>query len=317
MKYIKLLMIVVVALLMGACSKESLDSTSIFSTASPERNEFDTWLMNNYTTPYNIAFNYLYNDNESNQYYNVIPAQKDKAIALAIMVKHIWLGSYEEVAGTDFVKTYAPRVIQLIGSGAYDENSMIMGTAEGGLKVMLYNVNVIDIDNPYIDSESPYQDKAKPNKDLNYYFFHTMHHEFGHILCQKKNYPTDFNLVSVADYKATDWINLNDSDAPKFGFVSGYASEEANEDFVEIYSIYVTHTANAWAKILHDGTVWTTDSKGNEVAKDTKGTDAILAKLKIVRDYLKASWNIDLDQMRDVVLRRSGEVKTLDLRTLK
>lgn len=313
----KLLFVAVVSLMMSACSKESLDSTSIFSTASPERNEFETWLLTNYTTPYNIAFNYLYNDNESNQSYNVIPAQKDKSVALAIMIKHIWLGSYEEVAGLDFIKTYSPRVIQLIGSGAYTENSMVMGTAEGGLKIMLYNVNAIDIDNPYIDSDNPYQDKSNPNKDLNYYFFHTMHHEFAHILCQKKSFPTDFNLISASTYKSTDWINVKDADAPKDGFVSGYASGEANEDFVEIYSIYVTHTASAWAKILHDGTVWTKDSTGKEVATDTKGTDAILAKFKIVKDYLKNSWNIDIDQMRTVVLRRASEVKNLDLRTLK
>lgn len=47
------------------------------------------------------------------------------------------------------MKTYSPRVMQLVGSAAYDsQSSIVMGTAEGGLKVTLYNVNIIDVDNP-------------------------------------------------------------------------------------------------------------------------------------------------------------------------
>lgn len=308
MKYIKFILIIAATLLIGSCSSEKLDSNSIFPTESPERNAFDTWLLNNYTASYNIAFNYLYKDNDTDQSYNVIPAEKDKSIALAIMIKHVWLEAYLEYCGVNFIKTYSPRVMQLIGSAAYNTNgSMVMGTAEGGLKVMLYNVNAIDIDNPYIDVDNPYVDKTNPTKDLNYYFFHTMHHEFGHILNQKKNYSTDFNLVSAAKYKSTDWINLNDANAPKLGFVSGYASSEASEDFVEIYSIYITHTEACWQKILSDAVNGT----------DTSGRDAIIAKFNIVKNYFKISWNIDITELRDVILKRFGEVKTLDLRNLK
>lgn len=308
MKYVKFILIIAATLFIGSCSSEKLDPTSIFPTVSPERNAFDTWILNNYTNPYNIAFNYLYKDNDTDQSYNVIPAEKDKSVALAIMIKHVWLEAYLEYCGANFIKTYSPRVMQLIGSAAYNTSgSMVMGTAEGGLKVMLYNVNAIDIDNPYIDVDNPYVDKTNPTKDLNYYFFHTMHHEFGHILNQKKNYSTDFNLVSASKYKATDWINLNDADAPKLGFVSGYASSEAGEDFVEIYSIYITHTEACWQKILSDGVNGT----------DTSGRDAIIAKFNIVKNYFNTSWNIDITELRDVVLKRFGEVKTLDLRNLK
>ena len=65
--------------------------------------------------------------------------------------------------------------------------------------VTLYNVNVIDIEHPYIDIDSPFPDKSSNTTDLNYWFFQTMHHEFTHILQQKKNYDTDFNLISAGD----------------------------------------------------------------------------------------------------------------------
>ena len=46
------------------------------------------------------------------------------------------------------------------------------------------------------------------------------------------------------------------------------------------------------------------------------GKQAILDKLEIIREYLKGSWQIDIDELRKVVTRRSAEVATLDLTTL-
>lgn len=318
MKYFKLLIFVVAALLFGSCSEDKLDPNSIFDTASPTLNEFDQWLLTNYVNTYNIRFNYLYSDKESDNSYNLVPAEYSKSVALAIMMRHVWIEAYTEVAGEDFMKTYCPRVMQLIGSAAYESNSsIVMGTAEGGLKVTLYNVNIIDIDHPYIDLVNPYVDKSAGTKDLNHWFFHTMHHEFCHILTQKKNYSTDFQTISAAKYKASDWVNLKDKDAPAFGFVSGYGSSEYNEDFAEIYSTYVTHTEKSWQQILSDGVVYTKDKDGNVISTDTSGKDAIVAKFNIIKDYLKSSWGIDIEKLRGAVLRRSAEVTSLDLKNLK
>ena len=109
--------------------------------------------------------------------------------------------------------------------------------------------------------------------------------------------------MSAADYHATDWVNVSDVDAAKEGFVTGYASGEYNEDFAEIYATYVTMTEAAWQKII--------DNAGEE------GAAIIEKKLNILRDYFKNSWNLDIDYLRSVILRRSNEVYSLDLRTLK
>ena len=310
MKIVRLLICFATVVLLGACGDESLDKNSIFETETPERNEFDKWLLKNYTEPYNIDFKYRYDDKETDNSYNLIPADFDKSIALAKLMKHVWIEAYNETtASEEFMRKFALRVMQLVGSPAYNKTgSIVLGTAEGGIKVTLYNVNVIDIDNPFIDVDSPFYDSTAPNsaKDLNYWYFKTMHHEFCHILNQLKEYTTDFNLVSQADYKSSDWLNLKDKDAPALGFVSGYASMEAREDFAEITSIYVSHTSVAWQKILDAGVV----------NGDSSGKNRILAKLDYVKAYFKTTWGIDLDVLRDIVLRRSAEVKDLDLRTL-
>ena len=39
-------------------------------------------------------------------------------------------------------------------------------------------------------------------------------------------------------------------------------------------------------------------------------------KLKLVKEYFEGTWKIDMDKLRKIVLRRSSEVSTLDLRNL-
>ncbi|EKC75855.1 hypothetical protein OBE_01148, partial [human gut metagenome] len=177
---------------------------------------------------------------ETDNQYNLAPADFSKSKALAIMVKHIWLDAYKEVMGDQFMKTYSPRVMQLVGSAAYDsQSSIVMGTAEGGLKVTLYNVNIIDIDNPIIDPETPFVDKTKGTYDLNYWFFHTMNHEFCHILTQKKNYSTEFQTVSASKYQTSGWVNVEDKEAPSMGFDPVMPAVSIMRTLLSIFAQYV------------------------------------------------------------------------------
>ena len=331
MKHTYIFLFGLLALLASACSNDDLDKESIFTeTTQTESTPLDQWVKTNFTDPYNIRFLYRYNDKETNNYYNVIPADYDKSVALAILLKHVWIDTYTELVGQDFMKTYCPRIYQLIGSAEYNSStgSIVLGTAEGGVKVTLFRVNDIDVDHPVIDSDSPYPNTEAVPIDLNYWFFHTMHHEFCHILTQKKDYSTDFRTISTANYQRASWINVKDKDAGVKGFVTGYASMEYNEDFAETYATYITHTEDAWNKLLensikvkldeNEDTIFTYDKNGNKYpVYDYSGYEAIIKKLNIVKDYFQKQWGIDIDKLRTIVLRRSQEVKDLDLHTLK
>lgn len=288
-KYIYTLLFAV-SIILGACSEDKLDSNSIFNTEVPERDAFDTWLLLNYVVPYNIQFNYKYVDKESDNTYNLIPADYSKCIAMAKLTKYLWIDSYNELLGDTFIKTYCPRMIQLIGSKAYNsQGSVVLGTAEGGLKITLYNVNELNANSPDIDF-------------LNTWFFKTMHHEFAHILHQTKNYSTDFNLIST-DYQGPSWLNLeSDEVANTMGFITRYASFSPDEDFVEIISNYITHDAGYWENVLNNG--------------GALGKIKLEKKFDIVKKYLKDSWSIDIDKLRDIVQRRSGSLSEVDLENL-
>ena len=94
MKKIKVFILLALALAAVSCSEEDLDSKSIFDTSSPKRNAFETWILNNYTEPYNIDLKYRFEDIESDMKYNVTPAAYDKSVALAKLVKYLWIEAY-------------------------------------------------------------------------------------------------------------------------------------------------------------------------------------------------------------------------------
>ncbi|MCF0188055.1 MAG: hypothetical protein HUK04_00960, partial [Bacteroidaceae bacterium] len=49
---------------------------------------------------------------------------------------------------------------------------------------------------------------------------------------------------------------------------------------------------------------------------DTYGLDIINQKIEIVKDYFLTKWNIDLDNIRAIVTRRSEEASKLNLNVL-
>ncbi len=338
MNKIKLISLAAAALLtVSSCGDDDLSQQSIFGNEETSQSAFDKWIKANYTDPYNIRFVYRYTDYETDNSYNVIPASEKKSEALAILIKYVWVDAYDEVMGNTFLKQYAPRIFQLIGSNEYNsQGSVVMGTAEGGVKITLFDVNSIDPSKILIDQDSPLPNYSSNPVDLNYRYFHTIHHEFCHILTQKKNYSTDFRTVSAGNYHTSDWINVKDEDAPSMGFVTNYASSEYNEDFAEIYATYVTHSDKGWKALLDEAviaktdengdTVWMKDNNGNFVytkdengkevrvpSYDYSGYNAIMQKLDLVKDYFKSQWGFDIDKMREVVLRRSREAADLKL----
>ncbi len=290
-KFIHLLIMALAAFVIPSCSEEELNPESIFDTTSPQRNEFDIWILKNYTEPFNIDLKYRFEDIESDLDYNVVPAKIENSIALAQLVKYLWMDVYVEIAGHDFLASYCPKIMHWVGSPEYNAStgSMVLGTAEGGMKITLFNVNGLDLENPNMDI-------------LNEWYFKTMHHEFAHILHQTKNYSTDFNEITEGQYTGEGWVNVTDAQMRKLGFVTAYGSSEVNEDFVETIANYVVKSDDEWQAILAEA--------GEE------GAPLILQKLEMVKDYLAESWNIDIQALHELVQERQSKVADMEWGTL-
>ena len=275
-----------------SCSDDKLSGDSIFSTKAQKRNPFDQWLYKNYTMPYNVDFQYRLKTEETDKAYHFVPADSAKTAKLAIITKFMWFDPYTETIGLDFIKENAPRIIVAVGIPGYTRyRTEVVGSAEGGYKVTLSKVNALT------------DELLKDYRSMTGFYFHTMHHEFMHILNQKKPYDESYDNISRSDYVSGNWTSVPEKRAYALGFVSPYSMENPAEDIAELYSIYVTSTPQEWNAILQSA--------------GTKGTSIINRKLKIVRDYMRNAWDADIDLLRNAILRRGGKISTLDLNSLK
>lgn len=281
-----------------SCSEDALETESVFVDKTVDKNDLDNYIENTFTKDYNIAIVYKFVEAESDLNYNLSPADYESSVRMTKLLYHLGIEPYDKVTGSKaFINSYFPKLLNYIGSPAYRNNgTFVLGTAEGGTKITLYALNSLD------------ESSAADPDFLNDFYFHTMHHEFAHILHQTRDYPSAFNQIIGAGYVADSWSDIYDdrqdlATVISEGFISAYASKEANEDFVETYSFYITLSPAQWEQRLSAGSV--------------AGRNKIEAKLDIVRTYFMNVWNIDLDELRDEILTRQASLPDFDQLSLK
>lgn len=252
--------------------------------------DFDLWLKKYYTDKYNVEILYKLDDNATDPNYNVVPVSIGKADTVAHLALYLWYDVYDVVVSPTFLKEYGPKMIQLIGSSMKISKDMEkLGYAEGGNKITLLKINEMQTDSM---------------EQLNEYIFKTMHHEFSHILHQKKAYPKEFGLITPEDYDPNRWQERDSIEAWQLGYVSPYASSQTREDFVETIANYIVKSDSDWKRMM-------------DVASETGGSDYINQKLDMVRTWLAEKWEIDLEEMHREVQKRQEELDWDDVMSLK
>ncbi len=180
-RILSLLLLSAVTLGFTACSSDDPDTSySVIEPGVTEKMISTSGLEANYRKPYNIDFKYRYEDIEGDFNYYLVPARYEDANTMAHLVKHLCVETYNEVAGVDFTRQYFPKMFYTVGEWEYQNNgTIILGTAEGGLKIFLTGLNYLPT---YMQSAAT----------LNYYYIKTIHHEFTHILNRTRTIPSDF-----------------------------------------------------------------------------------------------------------------------------
>lgn len=229
----------------SSCAEDKIEGSIFDTTEKPlDPNSFtyalDKFSQDNFLAPYNMRFVYKIEDIETDMTYNLVPATYEESIEMAALMKYLWLDVYKKnVPDAAFLPTYGPKIIQLIGCPAYNPSTgtETVGLAESGVKITLYKVNELDVND--IDG-------------LNENFFKTMHHEFSHILHQTKAYPESFQEISAGSYDGFSWQDRHDVEARTLGCVTPYASSAVSEDWVETIANYIVKNDTEWNKILED-----------------------------------------------------------------
>lgn len=297
MKNVKIILLLLVAITIGVASctrNEDLSNVSVIDQGqSTPQTQLDKYLLREFVKPYNIEVQYKLDDTKTPLDYNVTPASEEKATQMINMIKYLCLEVYEKHTPEGFLKDNFPKSIILVGSGAYNNNStVLLGTAAGGVEITLYRINDLSISDP---------------ASLTDMYFNTIYHEFSHILHQKKEVPIEYQEISATDYVGDEWSRFWTGDngtSIQKGFISNYASKEYHEDFVEMISRYMTLSEEQWqARVNPDGT-------------NTAGEAIINRKLTIVKNYLKDSWNINLDDLKAEVQKRYAELDSQDFNNI-
>ena len=276
---------------LSSCSENALDDTTVVKDSTRPKTAFDQWLHRHYVETYNISLKYRLEDMETDFTYTLAPADLQNSVRLAHIVLHTWLQAYDEVAGIDFTRQLAPKLFQFVGSPAFEtDNRFMMGQAEGGMKITLFDVNELKLTRSFLNNS----------------YFQSIHHEFTHILTQTKDYDTDYQKISEGRYEPASWYasGKTESYALERGFISTYAMKEYNEDFAETLAFYLVYTPEEWQQKM--------------TTAGTDGSAIIAQKLQMIRSYMQTTWNIDIDALRTVIQRRMDEIVngTIDLDNL-
>ena len=284
-----------VLMTISSCSRdEELNKESVIQASHEKKTELDNWIEKNFIDPYNISLLYRYEDTKTNQNDYVVPASYQKSVQMANIIKYLFLDAYKKHTPKNFLKKYGPKTIMLIGSGAYNPNGTVkLGLAENGVQFSLYNINDLDVKNV---------------EDLYARHFRTIYHEFSHILHQTKDYSPEFKRISAKDYVRDSWnTEWKDKSSLEAGFISDYSTKDSNEDFVELIAHYLTYSPEKWKKTLEKAAGENGDKPGKEILE---------RKIAIVINYMKETWNINLDELRDEIQDRASKIDQIDLNKL-
>ncbi|HEY6977325.1 MAG TPA: putative zinc-binding metallopeptidase [Chitinophagaceae bacterium] len=286
MKIIKaIILISIFGVLAVSCRKEedlgNVDNIPGLGGDQWTEGAIDKWIFDSLTAPYNISVKYKWDQSEIDLDKTLVPPKEDQVIPLLSAIKKVWINTYVAEAGILFFKNISPKFFILVGSPAYLDGAIKLGEAEGGRKVVLYNVNNFRIKgmNGYSLSDT---DGVKE-------VFHTIQHEYAHILDQNIKVPVTFSQSSASAY-TSDWLNVSLQEAINEGFISQYAISGKDDDWAEMVSI-----------MLVEGKPWFDNfvNSINYTGTTANGTTAAVARSRLrdkeaaVVSYFKQSWNID------------------------
>ncbi len=252
-KYFYILSVVVLLAGFTSCSDDDF-TESIFDTTTPAVDQskatapFDQWLFDNFVVPYNTEIQYRFNFPASNLDFQLAPADYKKSQLLANYIRYLFYDVYTKYGGEDFMKKYGPRIFHFIGSAAYSPTTgtETLGYASAGVKITLINVNNMKLWTP--TDQYTAADMELLNKDQ----FHTMHHEFSHILHQTKSYPVAYGQITPGSYDPRSWQERDSVESHRLGYITQYGSSASYEDFVETLSCTITDTDCRWMHTLID-----------------------------------------------------------------
>ncbi|EHQ42269.1 putative zinc-binding metallopeptidase [Myroides odoratus] len=313
--YVRILSLFAFGFVLFSCNNDDKLDNQSYLPEGPQtsESEVDEYLYKTFTEPYNMRVHYKWDRNiygsTTDNTRNLNPPRKENVIPAFEMVNHVWLKTYDSVAGKQFVKDLRPMSLLAAGGYAFNENgTRTLGLASGGVQITLYEV-----------------DYLRTNVESAKEFIHTIQHEYIHIINQKEEFnQPNFGKMNLGDYTPS-WYQLETTLDPRrpskklqqngedwninayanvLGFVTGYSRSNIIEDFAEVASYYLTTKPEDVTKMLdqvrsyENMTQAERDRYGLTVdIYKPGGVQKILYKYELVKEYFWSKFKIDFEEL--------------------
>ncbi len=282
--------------LMGCSSDiDSVKANRQVFTQKPvsEMTRLDQYIQKLFTKKYNVDISYRYDDKVTDRRYLLAPVMENKALEFLNLIDYLFFQVYEASTPEGYLQTHTVKYLNLFGSSGYAIDRRMAGAAPQGM-IWIYNINELNTQYTSTVRES---------------YVSVLFHESAHTLHEERAYPTEFDKLSSLEYQKQDafsyWWRTGQS-ANYAGFVSDYASTDADEDFAELFAYYVLYSDTEWEELLKKA-----EGKNRSEATFT-GREIIEKKLKIMKDYLRSEYSADLDKIRAEAQTRLAKVASMD-----
>ena len=281
-----LFLLLVLSVFTSSCKEDKLQDVENISGLGGEtwaQSTIDKYISDSLTTPFNIAMKYKWDQYEfSDVTATLVPAKEEQIIPISQAIRRSWINPFVAQAGLVFFNKYSPKIFVLSGSAQFQYESKILGSAEGGRKIVLMEVNELRLRGMtnYVAARDSNNVKE---------FIRTIQHEFGHILHQNILYPVEFKTVGKGLYQGQNWLNISEAEARHDGFISQYASSGFDDDWVETIAYMLIEGKGGWDKIINS------IPAGNSINGTSQATAQAILRRKeaLVVNYFKTAWGID------------------------
>jgi len=292
MRIIKMsLLLIAVSSIAVSCRKEStlspVDNITGLGGDVWVKGPIDYWIYDTLTVPYNISVKYKWDQAEIDLDKTLVPPKEEQVLPVLKSVNKVWVNTYISEAGLPFFKNISPKFFVLVGSPAYLNGAVKLGTAEGGRKVVLYDVNNFRIKG--MPGYTPATDTANVIQ-----MFKTIQHEFAHNLDQHIRVPNSFSRSCANSYTA-DWLNVSDTEAKNEGFITPYANSGRDDDWAEMVSVMLVYGKGYFDNYVNSINYTGTSPNGTTAAQ---ARQRLKDKEAAVVAYFKQAWNIDFYQLQ-------------------
>ena len=269
-------------------SRQVVASTTVSSLP-----RLDRYIQQAFAKKYNVDIAYRYDDKVTDRRYLLAPVKEEKALEYLNLIEYMFFQVYEASTPEGYLQTHTIKYLNLFGSSGYAIDRRMAGAAPQGM-IWIYNINELN---------TQYTGTVRAD------YISVLFHESAHTLHEERAYPPEFDKLSALEYQKQDAFSYwwrTGQNASYAGFVSDYASTDADEDFAELFAYYILDSDSEWADRLKGA-----EGKNRSDAKYT-GREIIEKKVAIMKEYLRSEYSADLDKIRAEAQKRLPLVESMD-----